>query len=195
LIKKIGLSETQLNRLVPFNKSQAVELRKKGFHVIEDAGRGYRRVVPSPLPLKIIEKNVIDKLIKNNIIVIAAGGGGIPVYLERNELHGIEAVIDKDLASQVLANNINAELLLILTGVKYVYINYLKKNQKIIRKMNVKQAKQYMKEGHFLEGSMKPKILAAINFLEKGGKKVIITNSNNVMKALNNKAGTIITKR
>jgi len=78
--------------------------------------------------------------------------------------------------------------------VKYVYINYLKKNQKIIRKMNVKQAKQYMKEGHFLEGSMKPKILAAINFLEKGGKKVIITNSNNVMKALNNKTGTLITK-
>src|SRR3989344_3496409 len=177
-----------------YNKSQAQELRKKGFYVIEDAGRGNRRVVPSPLPLKIIEKNVIDKLIKNNIIVIAAGGGGIPVYLEKNELHGIEAVIDKDLASQVLANNINAELLLILTGVKYVYINYLKKNQKIIRKMNVKQAKQYMKEGHFLEGSMKPKILAAINFLEKGGKKVIITNSNNVMKALNNKTGTLITK-
>ncbi len=177
-----------------YNKKQALELRKKGFSVIWDAGRGYRRVVPSPLPLKIIEKDVIMKLIKNKIIVIAAGGGGIPVYLEKNELHGIEAVIDKDLASQVLANSIKAELLLILTGVKNVYLNYLQKNQKIIRKMNLKEAQKYIKEGHFLEGSMKPKILAAINFLKNDGKKVIITNPVNVMKALNNKAGTIITK-
>lgn len=177
-----------------YNKKQANELKKKGFTVIWDAGRGYRRVVPSPLPLKIIEKDIIEKLVKNKIIVIAAGGGGIPVYFEKNKLKGAEAVIDKDLASQVLANDINAELLLILTGVSHVYLNYLKKNQKVIRKMTIKQAKQYLKEGHFLEGSMKPKIQAAINFLQKGGKKVIITDSNNVMKALNNKAGTHIIK-
>lgn len=177
-----------------YNKIQAQELRKKGFHVIEDAGRGYRRVVPSPLPIKFIEAEVIKNLINKKIIVIAAGGGGIPVYLKNNELHGVEAVIDKDLASQVLANSIKAELLLILTGVEHVYLNYLKKNQKAIRKMNLKQAKKYMQQGHFLEGSMKPKILAAINFLSKGGKKVIITNPENVMKALNNQKGTLITK-
>ncbi|AJF62768.1 MAG: Carbamate kinase [archaeon GW2011_AR20] len=177
-----------------YNKPQAQELRKKGFHIIEDAGRGYRRVVPSPLPLKIIEETVIKDLIKHNFIVIAVGGGGIPVYLKNNKLYGTEAVIDKDLASQVLANDIEADLLLILTGVPYVYLNYLKKNEKIIKKMNVKQAKQYIKENQFAEGSMKPKIQAAINFLQRGGKKVIITDSNNLMKALNNKAGTLIVK-
>jgi len=137
---------------------------------------------------------VIKDLIKHNFIVIAVGGGGIPVYLKNNKLYGTEAVIDKDLASQVLANDIEADLLLILTGVPYVYLNYLKKNEKIIKKMNVKQAKQYIKENQFAEGSMKPKIQAAINFLQRGGKKVIITDSNNLMKALNNKAGTLIVK-
>ncbi|MEK6835625.1 MAG: carbamate kinase, partial [Nanoarchaeota archaeon] len=175
-----------------YTKKQSLALKKKGFKVIWDAGRGYRRVVPSPLPIKILEVEVIKNLISKGIIVIAAGGGGIPVYLEKNELHGVEAVIDKDFASQCLANSIKAQLLLILTGVDYVYLNYLKKNQKAIKKMNLKQAKQYMKEGHFLEGSMKPKIQAAINFLSKGGKKVIITNPEKVMKALNNKAGTLI---
>ncbi|MEK6834760.1 MAG: carbamate kinase [Nanoarchaeota archaeon] len=177
-----------------YNKKQALQLRKKGFHVIEDAGRGYRRVVPSPLPLKIIESDIIKDLINKKIIVIAAGGGGIPVYQENNLLKGVEAVIDKDLASQVLANSIKANLLLILTGVDYVYLNYLKKNQKTIHKMTVKLAQEYLKEGHFLEGSMKPKIQAAINFIKNGGKKVIITNPNNVMKALNNKSGTLIIK-
>src|SRR3990167_7944884 len=177
-----------------YNKPQAQELRKKGFHIIEDAGRGYRRVVPSPLPLKIIEETVIKDLIKHNFIVIAVGGGGIPFYIKNNKLYGTEAVIDKDLASQVLANDIEADLLLILTGVPYVYLNYLKKNDKIIKKMNVKQAKQYIKENQFAEGSIKPKIQAAINFLQRGGKKVIITDSNNLMKALNNKAGTLIVK-
>src|SRR3989344_2541497 len=164
-----------------YNKKHAIALRKKGFHVIEDSGRGYRRVVPSPIPLKIIEADVIERLIKNKIIVIAAGGGGIPVYLEKNELKGVEAVIDKDLASQCLANNIKAEFLIILTGVEYVYLDYLQRNKKIIRKMNVKQAEKYLKEGHFLEGSMKPKIKAAINFIKNGGKRVIITNSSNIL--------------
>lgn len=177
-----------------YNKKQADELRKKGFHIVEDAGRGYRRVVPSPLPLKIIEGEIIKSLIDKKIIVIAAGGGGVPVYKENNLFKGVEAVIDKDLASQVLANSIKAELLIILTGVPCVYLNYLKKNQKIIKKLKIKEAKQLMKEGQFAEGSMKPKIQAAINFLQKGGKKVIITDSNNVMKALNNKAGTLIVK-
>lgn len=177
-----------------YNKKQSIELRKKGFYVIEDAGRGYRRVVPSPKPIKIIESDVIKDLINKKIIVIAAGGGGIPVYQKNNYLYGIEAVIDKDLASQVLANSIKAETLLILTGVDYVYLNYLQKNQKTIHKMTIKQAQEYLKEGHFLEGSMKPKIQAAINFIKNGGKKVIITNPNDVMKALNNKSGTLIIK-
>jgi carbamate kinase len=177
-----------------YNKKQSLALKKKGFTVIFDAGRGYRRVAPSPLPLKIIEKDVISKLIKNKILVIAAGGGGIPVYLKKNELHGTEAVIDKDLASQCLANSINAELLLILTDVEHVYLNYLSKNKKAIRKMTLKEAEKYMDEGHFLEGSMKPKIQAAINFLKKGGKKVIITHPNKIIEALNNRTGTLITR-
>jgi carbamate kinase len=172
-----------------YSKIRAQVLRKK-FPMIEDAGRGWRRVVASPKPLKIVESETIEKLIKNNIIVIAAGGGGIPVFLKKGRLHGIDAVIDKDLASACLANSINANELILLTGEKYVYLNYGKKQQKPIKKMNAKQAKHFMKQGHFAEGSMKPKIEAAVLFLEKGkGKKVLITAPDFL-----GRGGTIITK-
>lgn len=177
-----------------YKKNQVSRLRKKGFTIINDAGRGYRRVVPSPMPIKIIEAEVIKKLVKEKIIVVAAGGGGIPVYKEMDKLKGIEAVIDKDFASQCLANNIKADLLLILTGTDYAYLNFRKKNQKPISKMNIKQAEELVKQGEWPEGSMKPKVEASIKFLKKGGKKVIICSPNNVKKSLKGRSGTVITK-
>ena len=175
-----------------YSKKQAEVLRKKGLKMINDADRGYRRVVPSPKPIRIIEADVIRRLLKKNINVIAAGGGGIPVYKIKNKFKGVDAVIDKDLASACLASEIKADLLLILTGVRKVYLNYNKKNQKSIDKMNIKEAKKYISEGHFPEGSAGPKIQAAINFLNKGGKKVIITSPSCVDKALKGEEGTLI---
>ncbi|MEK6932850.1 MAG: carbamate kinase [Nanoarchaeota archaeon] len=177
-----------------YTKEQSKELVKKGFKVVEDAGRGYRRVVPSPIPLKILEIDVIKNLIKKNIIVIAAGGGGVPVYSENGKLNGVEAVIDKDYASQVLANNISADLLLILTGTDYIYLNYLKKNQTPIHKINIKKAQELINQGEFQDGNIKPKLQAAVNFVRKSGKKAVITSPENALKALNNKAGTHIIK-
>jgi len=177
-----------------YTKKQAQALIKKRFKIVNDAHRGYRRVVPSPLPKKIIEINVIKKLVNDKVIVIAAGGGGIPVYQDKGKLIGIEAVIDKDYASQLLANSINAELLLILTGTPYIYENYMKKNQIALKKLTIKKAQHYINIGEFQEGNIKPKLQAAINFIKNGGKKAIITSPENAMKALNNKAGTHIVK-
>jgi carbamate kinase len=149
---------------------------------------GWRKVVPSPKPKKIIEIEEIKSLIKRGFIVISCGGGGIPVIKE-NGLEGIEAVIDKDYATELLAKELKADLLIFLTDVKNVYLDYGTKNQKPIKKMSVEQAKKYMK--HFKEGSMKPKIKASINFLKKG-KKVIITKPKLLDKALTGKTGTMI---
>ncbi|MBS3144375.1 carbamate kinase [Candidatus Woesearchaeota archaeon] len=176
-----------------YTEKEAQKLAKEGINIKEDAGRGWRRVVPSPKPIKIIEIKAIEELLKRNAIVIAAGGGGIPVYEERGKLKGIAAVIDKDLASACLAKEIKADLLLILTGVNKVALNYGKSNQKNLSTLTIREAKQYMQEGHFPEGSMGPKIEAAINFLKHGGKKVIITSPARVAKALKGKEGTSIT--
>lgn len=193
--KKDPLFKHPTKPIGPFySEKQAKVLRKKRLTMINDAGRGYRRVVPSPKPIKVIEVDIIKKLINKNINVVAAGGGGIPVYRKGNKLIGIDAVIDKDLASACLASDIKADLLLILTGVRKVYLDYNKKNQRPINKMNTKEAKKYLKEGHFPEGSMGPKIQAAIKFIEKGGKKVIITYPSYLDKALKGKEGTLIIK-
>jgi len=176
-----------------YSKENAEKYRKeKKWDIIEDAGRGYRRVVPSPEPLEIVENEVIQKLVDDDVIVIAVGGGGIPVVKEKNFLKGVEAVIDKDLASSLLASNINAELLLISTNVEKVFLNYNKPNQKGIDRMTVKDAKKYLSEEHFPPGSMGPKIEAGIRFLEKGGKEVIITSPECIGDALKNKTGTHI---
>ncbi|MBS3145517.1 carbamate kinase [Candidatus Woesearchaeota archaeon] len=175
-----------------YSEKEAEKLRKKGFKIIYQVGKGYRRVVASPTPLEIIEINQIKDLMEKGNIVIAAGGGGIPVYRSDKGLKGIDAVIDKDRASSLLARNIKADLLLILTDVDKVALNYKEKNQKFLNKLSVKDAKKYLKEGHFKEGSMKPKIEASINFLENGGKKVIITSISKVKKGL--KDGTLIVK-
>ena len=180
----------------PFYEAEEVAAlqEKRGWKMKEDPGRGWRRVVPSPMPLQIIEKNIIRQLVENDVVVIACGGGGIPVYLEDNGwLEGIDAVVDKDLASAVLGRDVDAQEMMILTGVEKVAINFGKPNQQFIDHMTVAQARQYLAEGHFPAGSMGPKIEAAIRFLEGGGERVIITSVEKAVEALNSKTGTVIT--
>ncbi len=166
-----------------------------GWHILEDAGRGFRRVVPSPMPREIIELGVIRLLVDHDHVVIAAGGGGIPVIRnEKGAFEGVEAVIDKDLGSSLLARNLGADTFIISTSVDAVYLNFRKKCQKPIRRANLSEIKQYMKEGHFNPGSMLPKIEAIIEFLEGGGKKAIITSPENLLRAVKGKAGTTIIK-
>jgi carbamate kinase len=177
-----------------YSKKHADSLKRKGLPVVLDAGRGYRRVVASPKPEKIIESSIIRKLVKQNTIVIAAGGGGIPVIEEKNIYKGVEAVIDKDLASSCLAKSVRANILLILTGVDSVKLNYKKRSEKSISKMDINTAIEYMKEGHFPPGSMGPKIQAAIDFLENGGDEVIITSPENAEKSVRGTIGTHIVR-
>ena len=174
-------------------KSKAAEL---GWVVVEDAGRGWRRVVPSPLPEKIVELDAIKALINAGIIVVSIGGGGIPVIEnEKGELEGIAAVIDKDFGNSLLAQNLNADMLVISTAVEKVAINFGTPEQKWLDHMTLDEAKKYMAEGvHFKKGSMAPKIQAIINFLEAGGKEAIITNPENLLRAIHGETGTRITK-
>ncbi len=176
-----------------YTEEEAKRLAKeKGWHVIEDSGRGWRRVVPSPMPLEIVEKDVIAELLEKGFVVIAVGGGGIPVIRKGRKLFGVEGVIDKDLASAVLARDIGADRLIILTSVEKVYLNFGKPEQRGIEKMSVEEAKKYMEEGHFKKGSMYPKILASIIYLDNGGKEVLITSPEKVQDALDGKTGTWI---
>lgn len=176
----------------PFYTKREAKKLKRRFTIKEDIGRGWRRVVPSPKPIKIIESDVISKLLKQKAVVIAVGGGGIPVVQKSGKLKGIEAVIDKDLASACLASAIKANILVMVTDVDAVYLNYKKKDQKVLRKARLKDLKKYYAAGHFPPGSMGPKVEASINFLENGGKKVIITSIKNIENAIKEKAGTII---
>lgn len=155
---------------------------------------GWRRVVPSPKPKRIIEIEEIKTLVKKGVIVIACGGGGIPVVMKKEKLVGVEAVIDKDYASQKLATQLKAECLIFLTDVNYVYLNYGKPNQKWLDRMTVEEAKKYLEEGQFPPGSMGPKVKSSIQFLERGGKKVIITSIDKLSEAIEGKTGTVITK-
>lgn len=164
---------------------------KEGWTVVEDAGRGWRRVVASPIPQRIVEASAIQNLIKAGFVVVGVGGGGIPVVEKENgDLIGVEAVIDKDFGSSVLANMINADLFVISTAVEKVAINFNKPNQQWLDRMTVSQAKAYMAEGHFAKGSMLPKIQAILNFLEHGGKQALITNPENISRALKGETGT-----
>lgn len=158
-----------------------------------DAGRGYRRVVPSPLPLEIVEVESIKKLIEAGVCLIAVGGGGIPVIKNFDgSLEGVEAVVDKDFASSLLATQIKADILVISTAVPQAYLNFGKADQKALDKVLLADLKQYVKEGHFAPGSMLPKMQAAINFLENGGEKTIITNPASLDEALAERTGTHI---
>ena len=166
-----------------------------GWHVVEDSGRGWRRVVASPLPVEIIERDAIRSLIDQGFTVIAVGGGGIPVVEdERHELIGAAAVIDKDHASALLANRIGADLLLISTAVEKVALNYGKASQQWLDHLTVAEAKRYLAEGHFAKGSMGPKIEAIIWYLEHGGRAALITNPENIEEALAGRTGTRVTR-
>ncbi len=164
-----------------------------GWHVVEDAGRGWRRVVASPLPGEIVELNTIRAVLEAGIIVIAAGGGGIPVVdVGEGEYRGTAAVIDKDFAASLLARELNAELFLIATAVEKVAIHFGKPQQRWLDQMTLAEAKQYLAEGHFAKGSMGPKIQAIIWYLEAGGKKALITDPPNIGRALKGETGTWI---
>ena len=164
--------------------------------VVEDAGRGWRRVVASPLPKEIIEREAIKTLVDKGFVVIAVGGGGIPVVEnDRHELVGTAAVIDKDYASALLANTIGADLFIISTAVEKVALNYNKPNQRWLDHLTIEEARRYLAEGHFAKGSMGPKIQAIIWYIEGGGREALITNPENIEKALQGKTGTRVTRR
>ncbi|QYE98748.1 carbamate kinase [Paraclostridium sordellii] len=179
-----------------YSKEEAKKIsEEKGYKFIEDSNRGYRRVVPSPKPHEILEADVMKKLSKE-CIVIAVGGGGIPVIKEENSYIGVDAVIDKDKSSCKLAIDLGVDTLLILTAVENVYINYNKENQKAINIMDIDLAKEYIKEGYFAKGSMLPKIEACIEFVENNkNSKAIITSLEKAKEALNGDTGTIIINR
>ena len=177
-------------------EEEALANRKEfGWEIVEDAGRGFRRVVPSPIPREIIELDVIRLLIERGYVVVATGGGGIPVIRnERGEIEGVEAVIDKDLASSLLARNLGADTFIISTAIDAVYLNFGTENQKPIPHATLPEIKRYLAEGHFKPGSMKPKIESIILFLEGGGRKAIITSPENLLKSVRGESGTTIVK-
>jgi carbamate kinase len=177
-----------------YTKEEAEKLKEeKGYDIVEDAGRGFRRVVASPQPKEIVEIDAVRKLNEAGAVVITVGGGGVPVIEEDSELKGVAAVIDKDLASERLAEDLDADVLLILTAVDKVSLNYGKENQIDLDKISVEEANKYIEEGHFAKGSMLPKIEAALKFAKsKSGRKAIIASLDNCLKAIEGDAGTKI---
>lgn len=177
-----------------YTKEQAEQIEKeKGYTFKEDAGRGYRQVVPSPLPKKIMELNSINTLIESGDLVIAGGGGGVPVIMTDNGLQGVPAVIDKDRSSALLADQISADKLIILTAVDYVYVNYGKPDEKALKTLTIDEAHKYMDEKQFAAGSMLPKIEACLSFVEgHPEREAIITSLNGLDDALAGKVGTVI---
>ncbi len=172
-----------------YSEIKARIMMERGKKMIMDK-KGYRRVVPSPMPKKIVEEDVIKKLIQSGVIVIAAGGGGVPVIQKDGLLVGIEAVIDKDLTGSLMASSIGAEGFLILTDVEKASLNYGKENQIDLDEITVAEAERYVKEGHFGSGSMEPKVLSAIRFIKSGGKIAIITSLDKAVDAIEGTAGT-----
>jgi carbamate kinase len=176
-----------------FTETDARKYEQEGWNVMEDAGRGWRRVVASPRPKGIVEINAIQALMLAGYTVIAAGGGGIPVTRnETGSLRGLFAVIDKDLASSLLAQTLRADAFIISTGVEKVYLNFNTPQQKALDEITLQEAKRYLAEGHFAKGSMLPKIEAAIEFVQNGGPRAIITNPDNLSRALKGETGTHI---
>ena len=179
-----------------YTKEQALEIEKeKGYQFVEDSGRGFRRVVPSPIPKAIIEKNVISELLLKGNIVIAVGGGGIPVINTKNGLKGIAAVIDKDRSAALLAKEIDADILLILTAVDKVCLNYNTDHVRELDSLTIDEAYKYIEENQFAKGSMLPKIEACIEFVKDNNKMAIISSLEKASDAINNKNGTVITRR
>ncbi len=179
-----------------YTKEQAEQtIEEKGYKFVEDSGRGYRRVVPSPMPINIVELDSIETLIKHGTLVIAAGGGGIPVVKEEGNYKGVDAVIDKDKTSALLAAHLKSDQLIILTAVDYVYINYGKDNQEALGEVTVDEMNQHIADGQFAKGSMLPKVEAALQFIEKNPEgSVLITSLEDLGDALDGKIGTLIKK-
>lgn len=178
-----------------YSEREAKELEVgRGWTMKEDAGRGWRRVVPSPKPIKILEAEPIKAMFDKGYIVIAGGGGGVPVGINRhNSYYGAEAVVDKDLTSAILATEIGAETLIILTAVEHAYIDFRGPNQRALADLKASEIRTHMDHGEFADGSMKPKIEACLNFLDGGGKCAIITSISKCLAALRGKTGTRIT--
>lgn len=177
-----------------YSEEEAKKLKEeKGYIVKEDAGRGWRRVVPSPIPVDVAEKETVKTLVNNGHVVITVGGGGIPVVEEGNSLVGVPAVIDKDFASEKIAEILDADYLIILTAVEKVAINFGKPNQEELREMTVAEAEKYIEEGHFAPGSMLPKVKAAMKFAaSKQGRKSLITALEKAEEGIEGKTGTLV---
>lgn len=177
------------------SEEQAQQFRNQGWTVIDDAGRGFRRMIASPVPREIVELGAINTLLAQGYVVVGVGGGGIPVVKNRKgELRSAPpSVIDKDRATSLLATGIKADLFLISTAVEKVALNFNKPNQQWLDQMTLDEARQYLEEDHFAVGSMKPKIEAVISFLEQGGRRALITNPENIARALAGQTGTWIT--
>lgn len=175
-----------------YSPAQAVSLKDKGLSVREDSGRGYRRVVPSPQPVEILETSVVETLLDAGVLVICAGGGGIPVVRENETLQGVEAVVDKDLTSALLGELLGANRMVILTDVPCAYRNYRTSRQERVGVLNVSEARNLVDEGHFAPGSMKPKIEASIRFASRPGAEAVICGVDGLAEALQGRSGTII---
>ncbi len=176
-----------------FTKAEASQLTKNGYNMVEDAGRGYRRVVASPKPIDIVEKETVRAMMEAGQVVITAGGGGIPVFREGNHLRGASAVIDKDWASAKLAEMIDADMLIILTAVEKVAINFGKPNEQWLEQLSIADAQRFIEEGHFAKGSMLPKVEAAVAFAEsKPGRQALITVLSKAQQGIEGKTGTVI---
>ena len=176
----------------PFYSRAEAEDRKRlfGWEIVEDAARGYRRVVPSPEPIEIVELEIIRDLVEHGVIVIACGGGGIPVVSKGGGWQGVEAVIDKDLASALLASRLGTDLFVISTDTDYVYLDYKKPTQRPLRQIAASELAAYSKSGHFPPGNMGPKIESVLRFLRTGGKEAVITSAENLSAAVMESAGT-----
>lgn len=181
----------------PFYSAEeaAILRREKGWTIVSDSGRGFRRVVPSPDPTSIVEAETILRLFEEGTIVIAAGGGGIPVVHDSatGRYRGVEAVIDKDLCAALLANLLRVDQLMLLTDVEGVMLNYGRSDQKLLRMMSAKEGRRYLEEGQFPPGSMGPKVEAALRFVESGGKKSLITSLESIEDSLEERTGTTVT--
>lgn len=178
----------------PFYSRVQAEERKRllGWEIVEDASRGYRRVVPSPEPVEIVELDVIRSLVSQGVLVVACGGGGIPVVRENGDLHGVEAVIDKDRASALLASQLGVDVFAISTDTDYVYLDYKKPTQRPLTRVTASDLRQHYSAGHFPPGNMGPKVESALHFLQAGGKEVVITSYEHLRDAVAGRAGTHI---
>jgi carbamate kinase len=175
-----------------YTRERAAELERLGHAIVEDSGRGWRRVVPSPRPIRIVEADIIKELVQAGTIVVACGGGGIPVADENGTLKGVDAVIDKDRASSLLAVGLKADVLMFLTTVDRVALNYNTPQQVDLERLSLAEARQYLRVGQFPPGSMGPKIDAAVEFVELGGERAVVCRPEFVVEALAGRAGTVI---